>query len=70
MALTSRDYEFLATMLRDAGQYDRYENQAGSSVTCKTLRRHMGEKILTHAQSQNSRFNVDKFRELANLPIE
>jgi len=68
MALTPQDYEFLADILRDATQYDRYDNTVDSRVTCKTLRRHLGEKILHHAKSRNSGFNEDKFRELANLP--
>lgn len=70
MALTTRDYEFLARLIRNAAQWDRFENREGNRTTCKTLRRYMGEKVLNHAQSQNPNFNVDKFRELANLPIE
>lgn len=70
MALEPRDYEFLATLLREAARYDRYENREGSNVTCKTLRRHMGEKVITYACSRNPAFNESKFRELANLPIE
>jgi len=70
MALGPRDYEFLAEMLRTTAQYDRFDNTEGSHITCKTLRRHMGEKVIAHARSRNPDFNEDKFRELANLPIE
>ncbi len=67
MALTARDYEFLATMLRDMAQYDERPIRNGDRVTCKVLREHMGNKILDYAQAQNNRFNITKFKELARL---
>ncbi len=67
MALTARDYEFLADVLRSAAQYDDRPRRDGDNITCKILRKHMGSKILNYAQSQNSGFNITKFKELAKL---
>ncbi len=67
MALTARDYEFLATMLRDAAQYDERPRRNEDRITCKVLREHMGNKILNYAREHNSGFNITKFKELARL---